>query len=128
MLSGVSSPSKATTKKRLLITADQLNTNQQLVPVQYLAGRRYIPGQDLSPCYNKVSKKVSTSSGGKFAPSAGGTTVNYVDFGMMFCMGGRMPPSKIFRVIVDSEIVWSNESGLDLTAANPTHISVPSHG
>jgi hypothetical protein len=86
------------------ISADQLNSNQQAVPIAYLAGRRYLAGQYISPAYNQVAKKVEQTTGKDETSTVG--YIYYCDFALVFCMGGRRPVDAIYTVIVDSEIVW----------------------
>jgi hypothetical protein len=92
-------------KKFANISNDQVNSNQQAVPVKYLAGRAYVAGDYITPAYNPIAKPVKTKTG-KDSTSTTGYKY-YADFALMFCMGGRRPVDAIYKVIVDSDIRWS---------------------
>src|ERR1041385_4382371 len=86
------------------ITADQINSNEQVIPIPYLAGRQYIAGQYISPAYNQKAVPVKAQTGKDSSDTVG--YVYYCDFALAFCLGGRRPVDAIYTVIVDSEIVW----------------------
>jgi hypothetical protein len=93
-------------EKRLAnISDDQLNSNQQAVPVKYLAGRSYVAGDYISPAYNPSAQPVKTQTGKGESTTTGYTY--FASFALMFCMGGRRPVDAVYTVIVDSEIIWS---------------------
>ena len=92
-------------KKFANISNDQINSNQQAVPVKYLAGRNYVAGDYISPAYNPKAEPIKTQSG-----KGESTTTGYkyfADFALVFCMGGRRPVDAVHTVIVDSDIRWS---------------------
>jgi hypothetical protein len=92
-------------RKLLNISDDALNSNQQSVPVKYLAGRAYIAGDFISPAYNPRAVPIKTSTG-----KGDSTTTDYkyyADFAMVFCMGGRRPVDALYTIVVDSDIVWT---------------------
>lgn len=124
MAFGVPKPPKQP-KKLLNIDADQTNTNQQAVPVPYMAGRQRVALTWIAPVYNQINKPIKTSAGKGDDQTTGYTY--YGDFAGVICMGGRVPLAKIFKQIVDSEIAWKNDSGLALGSV-PTPITVPKYG
>ncbi len=54
--------------------------------------------------------------------------VYYCDFGLVMCMGGRRPVDGIYKIIVDSEIVWKNDAGVLRGSAEFEDITVDKHG
>jgi hypothetical protein len=92
-------------KKYANINSDQLNSNQQAVPVKYLAGRHYVAGDWLTPAYNPVAKPVKTQTGKSETSTTG--YKYYCDFALLFCTGGRHPVDAVYKVIVDSDIRWT---------------------
>ncbi|MBA2585692.1 MAG: hypothetical protein H0U99_04335 [Chthoniobacterales bacterium] len=92
------------------INADDMNSSQQAQPITYFAGRRYIAGQFISPGYNEVIKDVQGQTGKSSTGSV--AHVYYCDFGLVVALGGRWPVDAIFKIIVESEIVWKNDAGL----------------
>jgi len=92
-------------KKYANINTDQLNSTQQATPVKYLAGRSYVAGDYLSPCYNVVAKPVKTQTGKSETSTTG--YKYYADFALVFCTGGRHPVDAVYKVIVDSDIRWT---------------------
>lgn len=118
-------PSQQQQKKKLLnISDDQINSNQQATPVKYLAGRRYVAGDYISPAYNQISKAKKTTTGKGESTVTG--YVYFADFAQIFCMGGRVPVRGVRTVIVDSEIVWTGT--VDKGAAEYEDITVAGHG
>lgn len=115
-------------KKKSLgnITEDQLNSNQQGVPITYLAGRQYVAGQFMSPAYNVIHKPITTQTGKDSSSTTGYT--DFADFALALCLGGRQPLEKIFKVVVNAEIVWQNDSGLAFGAAEYVDITLPHFG
>ena len=87
------------------ISADAINSNQQAVPVPYLAGRAYVTGAYISPAYNPKAIPIQTKVGKGDSQTTG--YKYFADFALMFCMGGRNPVNAVYTVIVDSEIAWS---------------------
>jgi hypothetical protein len=108
-------------KKLANIDENQVNTNQQLIPVPYMAGRQRVALIWIAPVYNPVTKKVEQKVG-----KGEKQTVGYIYFGDIAgipCMGGRAPLAKLFRHIIDSEIAWENSGGLSLSSgANPVTV------
>jgi len=100
-------------KKIANIDADQIATNQQAIPVPYVLGRRRLPLQYIAPVYNKRTEKV-TAKTGKDSES----TVGYVYFGdvasVICCVGSRVPLAKLYRIIIESQVVWENTTGLTI--------------
>jgi hypothetical protein len=92
-------------KKYANINADQLNSNQQAVPVKYLAGRTYVAGDFLTPAYNPKAVPVKTQTGKSSSSTTG--YKYFADFALLFCTGGRHPVDSVHKVIVDSDIRWS---------------------
>src|SRR5215470_13580525 len=92
-------------KKFANINNDQVNSNQQAVPVKYLAGRTYIAGDYISPAYNPKAVPVKTQTGKDETSTTG--YKYFCDFALMFCTGGRRPVDAIYKVIVDADIRWS---------------------
>jgi len=92
-------------KKFANISNDQINSNQQAVPVKYLAGRAYVAGDYISPAYNPKAVPIKTQTG-KGETSTTGYKY-FCDFALMFCTGGRRPVDAIYKVIVDSDIRWT---------------------
>jgi hypothetical protein len=88
------------------ISEDALNSNQQAVPVPYLAGRAYVTGAYITPAYNPKAVPIKTQ-GGKGSSSQTTDYKYYADFALMFCMGGRRPVDAIRTVVMDSEVLWS---------------------
>jgi hypothetical protein len=113
-------------KKVLNIDADQTNTNQQAIPVPYMAGRNRVAIQYIAPVYNQVNKPVKTQVGKGDSQTTGYTY--YGDFAGLICMGGRVPLAKIFKQIVDSEIAWHNDAGLDLGTDAAVPVTVDKYG
>jgi hypothetical protein len=111
------------------IEANDLNSNQQIVPVAYLAGRRFIAGQSLTDVYNVTTKAVQsqTTKGGK-GGSAGATYIDYGTFGLAFCMGGRKPVEAVFRIVVNTDIVWESVDGVWFGGAEYVDITVENWG
>lgn len=92
------------------ISADQTNSSQQAQPITWFAGRRIIAGQFISPGYNEVIKDVKQTTGkGQTSTVA---HVYFCDFGLVIALGGRMPVEGIYKIIVESEIVWTNPAGV----------------
>jgi hypothetical protein len=91
-------------KKFANISFDQINSNQQAVPVKYLAGRAYLAGDYISPAYNPKVVPIQTQTGKSESSTTG--FKYYADFAMVFCMGGRHPVDAVHKVIVDSDIRW----------------------
>jgi hypothetical protein len=91
-------------KKFANISNDQINSNQQAVPVKYLAGRNYVAGDYISPAYNPVAKPIKTESGKDQSTTTG--YKYFADFALVFCTGGRRPVDALYKVIVDSDIRW----------------------
>jgi len=92
-------------KKFANISNDQINSNQQAVPVKYLAGRAYVAGDYISPAYNPVAKPIKTQTGKDESSTTG--YKYFADFALMFCTGGRRPVDAVYKVIVDSDIRWT---------------------
>ena len=92
-------------KKFANISNDQINSNQQAVPVKYLAGRTYVAGDYITPAYNPKAKPVKTQSGKNESSTTG--YKYFADFALMFCTGGRRPVDAVYKVIVDSDIRWT---------------------
>jgi hypothetical protein len=91
-------------KKFANISNDQINSNQQSVPVKYLAGRNYVAGDYISPAYNPKAVPIKTKSGKSESSTSG--YKYFADFALLFCTGGRRPVDAIYKVIVDSDIRW----------------------
>lgn len=113
-------------KKVLNIDADQTNTNQEAIPVPYMAGRRRIALQFIAPVYNQVNKKITGQTGKGEEGTVG--YVYYGDIMGLICMGGRAALSMIWKQIVDSEIAWKNDAGVALGTDAPVSISVQKYG
>src|SRR5262245_59411295 len=91
-------------KKFANISNDQINSNQQAIPVKYLAGRNYVAGDYISPAYNPKAVPIKTETGKDQSSTTG--YKYYADFALVFCMGGRRPVDSVHKVIVDSDIRW----------------------
>ena len=91
-------------KKFANISFDQINSNQQAVPVKYLAGRNYVAGDYISPAYNPRAEPIKTQTGKSSSSTTG--YKYFADFALMFCTGGRNPVDSVHTVIVDSDIRW----------------------
>jgi len=111
-------------KKFANISNDQINSNQQALPVKYLAGRSYVAGDYISPAYNPKAVPVKQSSGK--GPSTTTGYKYYADFALMFCVGGRRPVDAVYTVIVDSDIRWSGN--IQRGNADKEIIQVPNLG
>jgi hypothetical protein len=93
--------------KPLNVDADQVNTNQEAIPVPWGAGRFKIGLKWMTPAYRwradaqkaKVGKGSSVTTGYKY----------YADLAGLVCMG---PVDYLFKVIVDGEVKWHNPTGL----------------
>jgi hypothetical protein len=119
-----SAQNSTSVRKVLNINVDQLNSNQQAVPVKYLAGRNYVAGDYISPAYNPKAIPIKTQVG-----KGGGEVTGfkyYADFALAFCMGGRRPVDAVYTVIVDSDIVWSGN--ITRGSAQKEIITVPNYG
>ena len=92
-------------KKFANISNDQINSNQQAIPVKYLAGRNYVAGDYISPAYNPKAVPIKTKSGKSETSTTG--YKYFCDFALVFCTGGRRPVDAVYTVIVDSDIRWS---------------------
>jgi len=92
-------------KKFANISNDQINSNQQAVPVKYLAGRAYVAGDYITPAYNPKAKPIKNTTG-KGETSTTGYKY-FCDFALMFCCGGRNPVDSVHSIIVDSDIRWT---------------------
>jgi hypothetical protein len=73
-------------RKLANISDDSINSNQQSVPVKYLAGRAYVAGDYISPAYNPKAIPIKTQTG-KGEESTTGYKY-FADFALLFCMGG----------------------------------------
>jgi hypothetical protein len=91
-------------KKFANISNDQINSNQQAVPVKYLAGRNYVAGDYISPAYNPRAVPIRTQTGKSESSTTG--YKYFADFALLFCCGGRRPVDAVYKVIVDSDIRW----------------------
>jgi hypothetical protein len=91
-------------KKFANISNDQINSNQQAIPVKYLAGRAYLGGDYITPAYNPRAEPIQTQTGKSESSTTG--FKYFADFALVFCMGGRHPVDAIHKVIVDSDIRW----------------------
>ena len=111
-------------KKFANISNDQINSNQQAVPVKYLAGRTYVAGDYISPAYNPKAVPVKQTTGKNQSSTVG--YKYFADFALMFCMGGRRPVDAVYAVIVDSDIRWSGN--IQRGTANKEIIQVPDLG
>jgi hypothetical protein len=111
-------------RKLANISDDQINSNQQSVPVKYLAGRAYVAGDYISPAYNPQAVPIKTQTGKGESSTTG--YKYFADFALLFCMGGRRPVDALYTIIVDSDIVWSG----NVQRGNSTRevITVPDHG
>src|SRR5215510_16378996 len=89
----------ATKRKLANIGDDSINSNQQAVPVKYLAGRAYVVGDYISPAYNPRAVPIRTDTGGGKGGQGGQITgyKYYADFALMFCMGGRNPVDAVYK-------------------------------
>ncbi len=112
-------------KKFANISDDAVNSNQQGVPVKYLAGRNYVAGDYITPAYNPVADPVKTKAGKGSDEQITGY-IYYADFALVFCMGGVHPVDAIYKIIVDSEIVWSG--AVERGDAASEIITVPDFG
>lgn len=92
-------------KKLANISEDQLNSNQQAVPVKYLAGRNYVAGDYISPAYNPIAKAIKSKTGKSDTSTTG--YKYFADFALVFCMGGQAPVDALYKVIVDNDIIWT---------------------
>jgi hypothetical protein len=111
-------------KKLANIDADQTATNQQAIPVPYLAGRRRMALKYIAPAYNVRTEKVDVTTGKDQT-----STVGYIYFGDIagiFCLGGRAKVNRMFRVIQDSSIVWEGNILADSDPYEP--VTVPNLG
>jgi hypothetical protein len=102
---GNTSQQPAKQKKFANIDSDRLNSNQQAVPVKYLAGRCYVAGDYITPAYNPVAKPVKTQTGKSESSTTG--YKYFADFALVFCTGGRHPVDAVYTVIVDNDIRWT---------------------
>jgi hypothetical protein len=109
--SSIAKPAPA--KKIANIDADQVATNQQATPVPYLLGRGRLPLHYIAPVYNKRTEKLTTQTG-----KDSSTTVGFVYFGdiaaTVCCCGSRVPLAKLYKIIIESQVVWENTAGLDV--------------
>ncbi len=113
-------------KKVLNIDADQVNTNQQAIPVPYLAGRQRVGLKFFTPVYDQINEPVKTETG-----KGESTTTGYIYYGSLaglICMGGRVRVTKLFKHIIDSEIAWRNDTGLAAGAAPSEPVSIDGYG
>jgi len=99
-------PQDQVPKKLANISDDAINSNQQAVPVPYLAGRVYVAGNYITPAYNAKAKPISTQTQ-KGEDGQVSSYKYFADFALMFCMGGRNPVNAVYKVILDSDIIWS---------------------
>ncbi len=123
------STAKTSTPKSLgNIDKDNLNSNQEAVPVPYLAGRNRIPVTWITPAYNRNAVKQSSGSGSSKSAGTGGESYKYyVDLVTAICVCGRTPLQAISQIIVDHVIVWSGN--LTRRAGYPYEsITVPKYG
>jgi hypothetical protein len=104
-------------KKFINISADQVNSNQQAIPVKYLAGRTYVAGDYISPCYNPITEAIKQKTG-KSDSSISGYKY-FADFAMIFCMGGRAPVDAIYTIIIDSDIRWTGAVSRNPSGSHP---------
>jgi hypothetical protein len=111
-------------RKLANISDDAINSNQQSVPVKYLAGRAYVSGDYISPAYNPQAVPIKTQTGKGESQTTG--YKYFADFALLFCMGGRRPVDAIYSIIVDSDIVWTGN--VQRGNANYETITVPDHG
>lgn len=106
--------------------ADDFNSNQQLVPITYLAGRHLIAGQLFTPVYNHYTKPIKSQTGKDSTGTTGYT--DYGTFGLVLCIGGRKPLEAIFRVFINAELVWENTSGVWFGSAESVDITIANYG
>src|SRR6266850_1998818 len=92
-------------RKLANISDDAINSNQQSVPVKYLAGRSYVSGDYISSAYNPKAIPIKTQTGKGESQTTG--YKYFCDFALVFCMGGRRPVDGIYAIVVDSDIVWT---------------------
>lgn len=112
-------------KKIANIDENQVNTNQQAIPVPYMAGRQRVALIWAAPVYKPVTQRVTTTVG-----KGEEQTTGYIYFGDVFgiiCMAGRVRLAKLFRHILESEIAWENEAGLVLSST-ATAVTITDRG
>lgn len=119
-----SSQQQGVEKRLANIGVDAINTNQQAIPVPYLAGRAYVTGLFISPAYNPRAVPIQTQTGKDQSDTTG--YKYFADFALVFCMGGRRPVDAIYKVIVDNEIAW--RGNIQRGQGNRENITVPNYG
>lgn len=121
---GSNTPAPAPQKKLANIDADQTATNQQAIPVAYLAGRQRLNFHYIAPAYNVRTEKVTVTTGKDQT-----STVGYIYFGDMaglLCLGGRAKVNRVFRFIFESAIEWEGNVAADSDPYEP--ITVDARG
>lgn len=100
-------------KKIANIDANQLSTNQQAIPPPYVFGRRRVALHYIAPVYNKRTEKVTAQTG-----KDDSSTVGFIYYGdiaaVICCVGRRVPLAKVYRIIIESQVVWENAAGLTI--------------
>jgi hypothetical protein len=103
---GDTSAQQGAQKRKLAnISDDAINSNQQSVPTKFLAGRALIAGDYISPAYNQRAEPIKTQTGKNQSSTTGHKY--FASFAFVFCMGGRHPVDAVYKVVVDSDIVWT---------------------
>ena len=110
-------------KKTAGLDEESFNTNQEAIPVTYIAGRRRVPLIFHTPVYNQVNEAVKTKAG-KGSDSTVTGYIYYVDIAGLICIcSGRTPLDAIFKHIFDLEEVWTGSLARGSNPSDPITIA-----
>ncbi|MDR2462203.1 MAG: hypothetical protein LBD30_00270 [Verrucomicrobiales bacterium] len=93
------------------IDSDDVNTNDEAVPVPYLAGRTRVALRWITPCYRWRATEVKTKTGKSSSSTIG--YKYYADVAGAVCLG---VVDNLFKVWFDSELVWQGNLARGETA------------
>jgi hypothetical protein len=98
-----------TPKKVANISGDDISTNQEAIPVPYLAGVNRIALQWMAPVYSPKAKPVKTG-GSKLTDAQISGYKYFGDLAGMVCLG---PIDVIYMIIIDNIIAWPSVTTVD---------------
>jgi hypothetical protein len=110
-------------KKLGNLDSESINSNQESVIVVWMAGRRIVTWHWFTPAYNQKNIPVKQKVGKSDTKTVGYTYE--VDVAGGLCIGGRRPVDKLFRHIIDEEVLWKNSSGLARDTDRYEPVSIP---
>ena len=106
-------------KKPANLGGEDLSTNQENVPVPYIAGRQRIAVTWIAPAYSPKAKPVQTETGKGDSQTTG--YKYYADMVGAICLG---PLDAIYDIIIDNESAFRSAGGRRRNANNPNHVTI----